>query len=406
MRILVVNADCIETNSSANLCHIAYLNGLVEAGHDVELLCASEEGKKIDEGIKIPNQVDQHTIRSESLYEKLSSYKKDAQTHLQPNAVKKTEKPRTENPGRALIRKVKDQILQLYGVHGIYSPFIRKCGEFHSKDKYDFVISISTPVASHAAAYELLKKGNVTTDHWIQIWEDPWYSDAYGYSDNSTIYNEEKRLLSVAQHVCYVSPLTLDNQRKLFPESADKMYWQPLPCYYNEGKAVPISTGQKQYGYFGNYYPTPRNLEPFYRAAVETAIEVNICGEPSDLFKGTERVHIFPRMSLDDLKQIEDRTNVLVFLCNRRGGQIPGKIYQYSATHKIILFIMDGTDEEQRVLREYFGRFNRYVFCENNKQSIMEAIHQIENENFGNIINEPVDYFNPLRTIKNILDGV
>ena len=44
--------------------------------------------------------------------------------------------------------------------------------------------------------YNLIKRGNVKTKKWIQIWEDPWYSDVYGFNGNKRIYQEEKKLLS------------------------------------------------------------------------------------------------------------------------------------------------------------------------------------------------------------------
>jgi hypothetical protein len=244
--------------------------------------------------------------------------------------------------------------------------------------------------------------GHIHGKHWIQIWEDPWFTDAYGFSGKEKIYREEKRLLGFAEKVCYVSPLTLDNQKRLFPESADKMYWQPLPFYYKAEKTL-AHEGANRYGYFGDYAPAARNLAPFYEAAKQTGIEVNICGNPSNLFAATKMIHIHPRLPLQQLKPIEDSTNVLVFLCNRKGGQIPGKIYQYSATDKTILFIMDGTAEERAVLKDYFGKFNRYVFCENTAEDIARAIRQIETGDLEGVENLPIEEFNPTVTIENIL---
>ena len=160
---------------------------------------------------------------------------------------------------------------------------------------------------------------------------------------------------------------------------------------------------ENRYGYFGDYTPIARDLRPFYEAAKETGIRVNICGNPSNIFPSTDKITIHPRLPLDKLKPIEDQTNVLIFLCNRKGGQIPGKIYQYSATNKTVLFILDGTEEEQAVLREFFGKFNRYVFCRNTKEDIARAIRDIESGNTGNVKNDPIGDFDPVITIENIL---
>ena len=400
MNILVINGDCIQTNTSANLCHLAYIRGLLDAGHDVTLLSADGRDYHLDESMVIPEQVKQHTYYGVSFYEKLSLRKRAAASAVVPAAASFE----TGKKGglRSLIGKAKSFVLSLYGVHGTYATFVRKAQAFRSEEEYDYILSISTPVTSHLLAHNLLKAGRIKGKHWIQIWEDPWYTDAYGFNGKDRIYREEKRLLSFAEKICYVSPLTLENQKRLYPESADKMYWQPLPFYYKAEKTK-ADYVKNRYGYFGDYAPAARNLQPFYEAAKQTGIEVNICGNPSNLFAPTEAIHIHPRLPLQQLKPIEDSTNVLIFLCNRKGGQIPGKIYQYSATDKTILFIMDGTEDEQAVLKDYFGKFNRYVFCQNIAEDIARAIREIESGNLGAVKNEPIEAFNPTVTIENIL---
>lgn len=404
MKILVINGDCIQTNSSANLCHLAYIRGLLAAGNEVTLLSADGRDYKVDPAMEIPEQVVQYTIYGVSIYEKLSLKKqKKSDPIVAGSSVMKT--PASSRMIHKVMDKAKSTILSFYGVHGIYATFVRKAQKFKSDEDFDYIISISTPVTSHLLTYNLLKAGHIRGKHWIQIWEDPWYSDAYGFNSKEKIRQEEKRLLSFAEKVCYVSPLTLENQKRLYPESAKKMFWQPLPFYYKSEEENQSSAGHNRYGYFGDYVPAARDLQPFYEAAKETGIEVNICGNPCNLFQSTTQIHIHPRLPLNELKPIEDSTNVLVFLCNRKGGQIPGKIYQYSATSKTILFIMDGTEEEQHVLKEYFGKFNRYVFCQNTTTDIARAIRKIESRDLGNVQNVPLDDFDPVKTITNILDA-
>ena len=401
MKILVINGDCITFNSSANLCHLAYIKGLVDSGHDVTLLSSDGKNYEHDKSMVIPAQVKCYSYDGMSLYEKLSNIKKKKGLSTRGITSFSTTNKK-EKIG--LKTRIKKKILSFYGIHGIYSSFVKKAKKFKLEDKFDYVISLSTPVTSHLVAHNLIKSGNIKAKHWIQIWEDPWYSDVYGFNEDKRIYEEEKRLLSYAEHVCYVSPLTLKNQQKIYYEYAPKMYWQPLPYYYKSEEKTKITYEKNIYGYFGEYWPDSRNLQLFYEAAKATDIEVNICGNPSGLFEPTEKIHIYSRLPLEMLKPIEDNTNVLIFLCNRKGGQIPGKIYQYSATNKVVLFILDGTEEEQKVLREYFEPFNRYVFCNNTKEDIIRAIKLIEAGEFGNIKNEPLEDFNPKETIRKILD--
>lgn len=409
MKIIVVNGDCIQTNTSANLCHIAYLKGLVDLGHDITLLSADSKGYSIDSSIKIPPSIKHFTYNGISLYERMAIKKHSMDTTLDTdkNNINQSNNNHVNAFKNKILNCLKKTVLNLYGIHGIYIKFVKVAQKFKSTDEYDFVISISTPVTSHLLTHNLLNANHIRARHWIQIWEDPWYNDAYEINRKEKIKEEEERLLSVAEKVCYVSPLTMNKQRELFPESARKMYWQPLPYYYKSQGKVEGKTKIKNnlYGYFGDYVPVSRNLEPFYKAAKKLRIPVNICGNPRNLFVSTDKIIIHPRLSLDELRPIEDSTNVLVFLCNRKGGQIPGKIYQYSATEKMILFILDGTEEEKRVLREYFEKFNRYFFCENTVEDISRAIKDIESGNFGNVVNEPVESFSPKETVRKILAG-
>ena len=404
MKVLVINGDCVQTNSSANLCHLSYIRGMIDSGMDVTLLSAGGNGYETDPMMQIPQQVTQYTFRGTSLYQKLSSIKKrvtSRHTSTYDSGI-----ICGESAAHSMIRKIKSYILSLYGVHGIYATFVRHAKHFESTEVFDYVLSISTPPSSHLLAYKLLKTGRIKATHWIQIWEDPWYSDAYGFNGKKKIFKEEKRLLSFAEKVCYVSPLTLRNQQRLFPESAKKMFWMPLPAYYKNDTPAHKFSGRNIYGYFGAYYPAARDLQPFYEAAKATNVEVNICGDPANLFSAVAQIHIHPRLPLTELKPIEDSTNVLIFLCNRKGGQIPGKIYQYSATDKTILFILDGTEDEQAVLKDYFGKFNRYVFCRNTVEDITRAIRQIESGDIGSVQNVPLDDFEPAKIVTSTLDAV
>lgn len=404
MKILVICGDCVQVNTSANLCHLAYLRGLVEAGHEVTLLSADGKDYRTDPSMMIPAGVKCYTVYGTTLYEKLSMrMRREGPASLR--GENGSGEGSSQPSAGGWKKRIKKRVLSLYGVHGIYGKFVRKARRFRSEEIYDFVLSLSTPVTSHLTAHELITSGHILCGHWVQIWEDPWYSDAFGFNRRPEILAEERRLLSFAERVCYVSPITLSNQQKLFPESADKMFWQPLPAYY--GGTTSMKTARRDlFGYFGDYSPVARNLRPFYDAAVQTGAEVNICGNPSTLFSSTEKIHIYPRLSLEELRPLEEKTGVLVFLCNRAGGQIPGKIYQYSATDKTILFILDGTEEEKAALREYFEPFHRYVFCENSVESIREAMERIKSEVFSDVNNAPLTQFTPKDIVQRILAEV
>ena len=65
------------------------------------------------------------------------------------------------------------------------------------------------------------------------------------------------------------------------------------------------------------------------------------------------------------------------------------------------MFILDGTEEEMAVLRQFFGKYNRYYFCENEKNDILETINTIaeEQKKFA-----PVEEFSPKMIVKELLN--
>ena len=410
MNVLVVVGTCLRQNSSANLCHISYINGLLELGHNVDLVTVDEKDYPVDSSITIPDVDNLYTYYGLSLYEKLSAKKKNTvfdDNTDNKNTSNQSKKIRLRSILSFMVNKLKKIWWYSYGPYCTNKVWSNRASNFKSDKLYDYVISIAYPAASHRTVKRLICKNNIKHKKWIQIWEDPWSTDLFYYNGKyKIIENAERKIVRQSDKVVYVSPITLQIQKRLFPDSAEKMAWFPLPSYYSSVNYDMDLSEHKTYGYFGDYVSHIRNLEPFYNSAVKTGLALNICGNSDMDFKSNDNIHIYPRLSLDKLKPIEDQTNVLVFLCNLHGGQIPGKIYQYSATNKIILFILDGTEEEKRIIKDYFKQYNRFIFCDNDEASICNALEKIENNNFDEINNEPLDCFQAKDIMQKILESV
>lgn len=388
MKVLIVVGGCLKVNSSANLCHRAYIKGFIDAGHEVTVISMSEEGQIVDKSIELPKGANYLVFNSSRLLKYINPNKR--------KVLNKDMENKNKNLKSIIFAKIRTIILNIYGVFGYQQVWINNVVRKHKEKKqYDIVISLSSPVASHVAAYKLIENGKISCEKYCQIWEDPWQYDIYKeYIDEKKLKIEEQ-ITTFADKVIYVSPITMNIQKSIFKLSHEKMDWCPLPYYYKDENDKVISIKNKVYGYYGDYFPQTRNLEPFYTAAKELGINVNICGMPNELFKTTDNIKINERLPLEELKEYERITDVLVFVCNLKGGQIPGKIYQYSSTNKYILFILDGTDEEKKVLKDYFAKFNRYIFCDNNIEDIKKAITLIEDNNLNDINNECISYFEP-----------
>lgn len=408
MRVLVVVGSNLKINTSANLCHKAYIQGLLENGYHVDILTVGYESDNDLFGFD-EERVDIFRYPMESLYEKIgkkihSHSKNGSQQSMNNGGYSGQEATKS-----GIIQSAKRFIHSLYGPYEVYISWERKAFEFRREEKYDLAISLSFPPVSHHLLYRLIQKKHIETKKWIQIWEDPWCQDLVFLSlnDEKTIKKaqvEEAHLLRVAEKIVYVSPITLEHQSKMFHESSKKMTWYPVPTYYVNDTPT-RGKGNNVYGYFGDYSTKIRNLKPFYEAAKKEKIITNICGSSDKMFPSSETVTVKPRISLEELKPIEDETSVLVFLSNVRGGQIPGKIYQYSATEKTILFILDGSEDEQNVLFEYFGRFKRYFFCKNTVEDISAAIRRIEKGEVRDILDRPLTCFSPKEIVGELISN-
>lgn len=397
MKILIVVAGCLKVNSSANLCHRAYIQGFVDNGDDVTVISISEEGQIIDETIKMPSNIKHFMFRGTKIIGHISSEKRKALNKEMENG--------SVSVKTKIFTLIRNLVLKLYGPFGHQIVWVNNVvKKYKGENEFDLVISLSSPVTSHIAAYKLIKKAKIKCNRFCEIWEDPWQYDIYKESINKKYLDLEHKITTYSDKVLYVSPITLEIQKNIFKDSSIKMDWLPLPYYYKDKTMRKIKEGSKTYGYFGDYFPKTRNLEPFYKAAKELGVTTNICGMPNTLFEKDKNINITERLSLNELKKYEDITDVLVFICNLKGGQIPGKIYQYSATNKYILFILDGTESEKKIIKEYFSKFNRYVFCENTIEDIKQAITLIELNKVKNLKNECVDYFEPKNIAKQIIE--
>ena len=79
------------------------------------------------------------------------------------------------------------------------------------------------------------------------------------------------------------------------------------------------------------------------------------------------------RLPLIEVRKIEKSTDIFFVMTNRKGTQIPAKIYYLAGyIQKLIIVAVDGENKEE--LKEFLQRFNRYIICENEANEIKNAI--------------------------------
>lgn len=405
MKVLYVVGASLTKNTSANMSHNGYVQGLLENGCDVDILMAADSCGADDKGLPIWEAAHYFTYASASFPDKIrKNFRGTAvpsQITTENGSSKGSKKcsPSWKSKIRALVKKTFYFLFPSDPVYPLEHTWLKKASRFRSDIIYDFVVSNSSPAASHKLVKILLDSKHIRCKRWVQIWEDPWYADLYG-GHHDIIRQEEHTLLRAATEIYYVSPLTLKYQQQLYSDCSGKMKHIPLPYLTFGSETQSTSIEPNTFGYFGDYYSKTRNLEPFYHALCQSGMGGYIYGDSDLTLAATPNIEISGRVTLDKLDEVQKKTGVLVHLCNLRGGQIPGKVYHYSATYKPILFILDGTVEEQQLIKSYFEQFNRYFFCKNTSEDILKTMEQICAEA---VKYAPVEAFSPKIVVEQLL---
>lgn len=379
MNIMYIVSRPLEINTSSSIRNRATIQGLILLGHNVKVVTTAYDKKhnSYDKSLGLKDV--------EVQYIELSGIQ---------SAARLGRKLKILNPVKKLVYNFMNRMEIYDNLKGIINHIDKVDGE-----DVDVIISSSDPKSSHLFAEKLLLKSN-KKKYWIQIWGDPFLADITKKSAklDRKIKEEEKRLLSKANKIVYVSKLTLNNQKNIYPESSDKMEYIPIP-YEKEIRYSIVNKSPKKFLYAGDYNSTVRNIKPLIKAFENSENELIICGGTDlNIKKISKNIRIMKRQTFENIKILEQEADVLVHLSNLHGGQIPGKIYQYSGTNKPILFILDGNENS---LLNNFSPFNRYIFTKNNHEDILNILNKDDVFSKEYI---PVNEFKPINIAQKILE--
>jgi len=366
MKVLFICMFPIEANNSAMMRNRALVDGLLFNNLEVDF-------------VTIPSSKNAQVVNKNENLDGINIIKLEG-NNLYNTVTSSSENNAIKGMAISFLRKVYHKFM-------IYDYTLKIAKQIHisilTNREYDLIISSSDPKTSHIAALNLMKQG-LKYKKWIQYWGDPMALDITNRSIYPNLYlrNTERKLLKNADHIIYVSPLTYEAQKQIFPELASKMSFVPIP--YKEQKMYPeIKKSNKlMIGYFGAYMKISRNLEPLYNTCSSLQQDVNliIMGESDCEFAEKDNIAVFPR---GDVSNYEAEAELLVCVLNKSGTQIPGKIYHYAATNKAILIILDGENKE--TIRNYLEPYNRYMFCDNTEEEINRVINEF--------IQQPIKYY-------------
>lgn len=383
MKILFVVSRPIEINTSASIRNRAVIAGLIESGHTVDYLSSVPDKNHANFDDSLALDV------NKSYYFELGGVQKVAKL------------------GRKFVflKSVKKIAYKAMQNRNIYDNLKGICNFADVKNVdingYDLVISSSDPKSSHLFVNEFFDRYGKEVK-WYQIWGDPFLDDITHKGDkkkNRLVFIEEKKLLTKADKVFYVTLPTLYKQKEIYGTESYKMNYMPIPYEKKINyKRNNINKLRIKFLYTGDYNSKIRNIRPLIDSLEQTDHELIICGDSDIDIKSSKNIKIFSRQNYKKIKEFEEDADILVHLSNLTGTQIPGKIYQYSGTNKPILFILDG--ESESILKNFSDIEDRYIFCQNTKEDILNTINDTI-LNFDNY--KPVEKFNKINVVTDML---
>lgn len=381
MKVLIVSFAPIESNNSATIRTLGLVKGLLQLNCAVDYLTVK------------PNSNTLAQVKYEFS-------KKIRIIRVDNNRVYDIVVRNEDGPKKIIVQTIR-KVYHAFSIYDHTYSIAKKVDiSLLTNTQYDLVISSSDPKTSHIAVKSLIKQG-LKYRNWIQYWGDPMALDI----TNKSIYprrflaKHEERLLKLADRIIYVSPFTLSQQKELFKNLSNKMYFLPVP-YIEERVYERVSNNKLVMGYFGSYHSNVRNIIPLYNACLKLkdCVQLYIVGDSDLKLKEAENIKIYPR---GDISEFEKHADLLVCLLNRKGTQIPAKVYHAAATNKPVLVILDG--QEIEAFRKYFESFNRFILCENNEKSIQETTKSII-MNKDTLEYQPAPEFHPNRIAKSFIE--
>ena len=373
MKILYITTSFLR-NESASIRNISLVNGLVENNAEVDILTLDySEGledsflkNNINEKINI-KKID--IKKFNNIFTKLKSLKNNS---------------KNETLKKNWLLKLKDILKNILFFPDVLCEGIKNSDNIKFEKNYDYIISSSDSKTSHFIAERVIKKNNFNDIPWIQIWGDPWADDTglneLNFFLKKRIERNEKRLLKKADKIFYLSDITAERIKIKYPHLKDK-----INILYRSYLKEIISTNDNK-NIICSYTGTikNRNILPIlnavknYNEVSSKKVMLNFYGIENNgniNFEKYNFVNIFPRVSFEEVLNIYSKSDILLYIDNLyNSSQIPGKIYDYFGTNKVILALVEG--EETKKFLEKFKRADIYE-NKGEKINLLEVIKKI-----------------------------
>lgn len=364
MKILYITNYYSLRNSSAAVRNNALVKGLIENGHEVDVLTVRHSNFSTSPDLK-----EGHIIYSELF-----------NLSLRNNVKGKI--------GNGFLKK---QLVKLYESYNklfhfpdsYYNwPNIVNPSDFVN---YDMMISSSDGKISHFVGSKLKEALSL---FWIQIWGDPWMTDINSTCiDKIRIPRHEQKLLSKSDNIVYVSKVTADLMKATFTKFANKIYYIPRSYYKVSDTLMPSASNEIHILYAGmisatrwqamfTLLKTVSLINKRWQGKVIVDIYGKIDEAAQQKFSQFDCVRMHSLVDADKILELYSQTHILLYISNVKGSsQIPGKLFDYMGVNRPVFCIVDDAKEETSVFLNSFKE--KCYVAENSEEEVKEKLNHL-----------------------------
>lgn len=242
----------------------------------------------------------------------------------------------------------------------------------------DLILSISSPYSAHIISAWLSKKLKIP---FIMCYGDPWIYERKRKKGKIRYWIEKKiegSLLKKSSRVLLITDWNKNKYREIYNIPADKISTYHIGYDKNDMlHIVHERSNVISIVYGGSLDPVHRSPEPLLKAMANiSGIHVNIYSNDNPAVPILiSQLGLFDKVSLNNLvssskfNKIMYENDALLLFGNKTPYQVPGKVFTYIATGKLIIYLKNNdsdADGTEQVLKEY----NNAIILKNEESEI------------------------------------
>lgn len=365
MRILYITSS-FDKIGSASVRNIGLVNGLLNNGCEVDVLTQYWPDSMVDVSLK--KYQDNRTCIYRDSIPIINRYFSSTQMS---STVKKKNK---------IARFIVELAKQIYFFPDIDKEWIRIYKKNLDYKNYDLIISSSDTKTAHFIANSIKKEYRTP---WFSYWGDPWKDDMGTKGIKkilASIY--EKKFIRNSDAIFYTSIPTITAIKNTFG-NLENIYYLPRG-YLEQIVEKPAESNTIRLLYPGSIY-YGRNISnlieqiKYHNEKKRIKIQLDIYGYCDDRLKEiyqSKYVIFHNQVDFSMINNVIAKSDGLIILMNDANShQIPGKLYDFFGTNKMIVAIMPGKNQEVEKFLKNTGRCLVYESRDINLEEIIENVH-------------------------------